>query len=134
MANYLLDTNHATVLMGGKQPLTARMRAAEDAGDRFDLSITIVGELYYAVYASQQREQNFRRLLALMVDTIIWPFDLVAAEEFGNIRAEQRRAGRPVPPLDTQIAAVARLHGLVLLTADRHFSFVADLQTENWLD
>lgn len=68
-----------------------------------------------------------------MVDTlIVWPFDELAAETLGIIRAEQEATGRPIPPLDVQIAAVARARGLVLLTADRHFQFVAGLAVENW--
>ena len=67
-------------------------------------------------------------------DIILWPFDERAAEEFGRIQAEQKAKGRPIPPLDAQIAAVARVHGLVLLTADHHFTFVDGIAVENWLE
>jgi predicted nucleic acid-binding protein len=42
--------------------------------------------------------------------------------------------GRPVPPTDTQIAAVARLYHLTILTADHHFQYIDNLTVENWLD
>jgi predicted nucleic acid-binding protein len=35
--------------------------------------------------------------------------------------------------LDAQIAAVARQQGLTVLTADRHFDYIDDLDVENWL-
>lgn len=93
----------------------------------------MLGELYYAVYASQRQEWNRRRLHEMVENYSVWPFDESAAELFRRIRAEQRAAGRPIPPLDVQIAAVARAHQLVLLTADHHFQFVAGLTVENWL-
>ena len=39
----------------------------------------------------------------------------------------------PIPGTDAQIAAVTRLHGLTVLTADRYFGFVDRLATANWL-
>ena len=133
MADYLLDTNHASGLMSGAEPLASRVQQAQAAGDRFGLSITVLGELYFAVFASRRQEENLRRLQVLVASLALWPFDESAAELFGCIRAEQRAIGRPIPPLDVQIAAVARAHELVLLTADHHFQFVAGLTVENWL-
>ncbi|HHH42263.1 MAG TPA: type II toxin-antitoxin system VapC family toxin [Chloroflexi bacterium] len=133
MTDYLLDTNHASKLMAQEEPIASQVREAQAAGDRFGFSVTVLGELYYAVYASQYRQRNLYRLRHLLEALLLWPFDEAAAEEFGRIQAEQKAKGRPIPPLDAQIAAVARVYGLTLLTADRHFQFVDDLTTENWL-
>lgn len=45
----------------------------------------------------------------------------------------RRRGGRKIPPIDAQIAAIARVHSLVVLTADRHFERVDGITVENWL-
>lgn len=132
MAEYLLDTNHASRLMAQAEPITSRIRRSREGGDEFALSMTILGELYYAVYASQRRQENLRRLQALAQALRLWPYDEDAAEMFGRIQAEQKAAGRPIPPLDAQIAAVARTRGLILLTSDHHFQFVADIAIEDW--
>ncbi len=134
MANYLLDTNHASKLMAQEEPITSRVRKSLASGNLFGLSSTVLGELYFAVYASQHREKNRQRLHELLKTVVLWPFDERAAEEFGRIQAEQKAKGRPIPPLDAQIAAVARVHGLVLLTADHHFTFVDGIAVENWLE
>ena len=133
MAEYLLDTNHASRLMAREEPVTSRLQEARAAGHRLGLSMPVLGELYYAVYASRRREENLQRLHDLLNALTLWPFDQLAAAEFGRIQAEQKAKGRPIPPLDAQIAAVARIHGLVLLTADRHFQFVDGVVVENWL-
>ena len=61
MADYLLDTNHASRLMAGEEPIVSRIRQAQAAGDRIGLSVTVLGELYYAVYASQRHQENSQR-------------------------------------------------------------------------
>ena len=132
MTNYLLDTNHASWLMAQKDSLVARLRQAQADGDRFGISVTVLGELYYAVYASQRRAEDLHRLQSLVGTLLLWPFDTLAAEEFGRIQAEQKAKGRPIPPLDAQIAAVARVSNLVLLTDDKHFTFVDGITVDNW--
>jgi len=93
----------------------------------------VLSELFYAAYASQRRDENLQAVRAFITDIVLWPFDELAAEEFGHIQAEQKSKGRPIPPLDAQIASVARLHNLTLLTADHHFQFIDNLAVENWL-
>lgn len=132
MNSYLLDTNHASWLMAQREPLVARLRQAQAAGDRFGISVTVLAELYYAVYASQRRTENLRRLQTLAGALLLWPFDALTAQEFGRIQAEQKAKGRPIPPMDAQIAAVARVNNLIILTDDHHLSFVDDVTLENW--
>ena len=134
MPTYLMDTNHASRLMGGVEPILSRVRHNIARGSAFFLTITVVGELYYAVYASRQLDNNLMRLQALRALVPTLPFDEAAAQEYGRIQAEQKTKGRPIPGTDTQIAAVARLYGLTVLTADRHFRFVSGLTVDNWLE
>lgn len=134
MPAYLLDTNHAPRLMDGDEPILSRVRRSLADGVLFFLPITVVGELYYAVYASRRVRNNLARLQALRVLASTLPFDEAAAEEYGRIQAELRARDRPIPGTDAQIAAVARLHGLTVLTADRHVGFVKGLETANWLE
>jgi len=43
MMNYLLDTNHASWLMAQQDPIVARLHRAQAAGDRFGISVTVLG-------------------------------------------------------------------------------------------
>jgi tRNA(fMet)-specific endonuclease VapC len=132
MPDYLLDTNHATHLLGGSGNLLQRMTGTRPEAV-FGISVTVLGELYYAAYASQRRDDNLLAVNTFAADSLIWPYDEAAAEEFGRIQAEQKAKGRPIPSADAQIAAVARRHSLVVLSADHHFRFVNNLTVENWL-
>lgn len=133
MATYLIDTNHASAFMSNAQPVTDRISQQAVSGERFYLSMTVIGELFFAVYASSHRRRNMVNLERLLERIAVLDFDIAAAEEYGRIKAELKDKGRPIPGTDVQIAAVARLHGLVVLSADRHLSYVDNLRVENWL-
>lgn len=133
MTSYLIDTNHASAIMGGGQQISELVRSRTEDGDSFSISITVLSELYYAAYASSRRQFNLNNIRVLLARIPVLPFDAAAAEEYGRIRAELKAAGRPIPSTDAQIAAVARVHRLTVLSADRHFSYVHNLSVQSWL-
>ena len=132
MNRYLLDTNHASAVLDGNESVLQRIEMKKEADSLFGISMTVLGELYYQAYASQRQKFNLIRLEDFVERVILWEYDRAAANVFGQIQAEQKRIGKPIPHADAQIAAVARLHKLVVLTADRHFDFVDNLLVENW--
>jgi tRNA(fMet)-specific endonuclease VapC len=133
MSNYLLDTNHASRLMSQNSQIVNKLKEISKDGATFGISMTVLSELFFAVYASQHQQQNMKRLAQMLQALHLYEFDQTAAEEFGKIQAAQKAKGRPIPPMDAQIAAVARQQGLIVLTADKHFSFIDSLNVENWL-
>jgi tRNA(fMet)-specific endonuclease VapC len=129
--HYLLDTNHASGLFRKLPKPQARVGSA--TGDTFLLCQPSIGELWFMVFNSSRVADNERDLLRFLDTFDNHEYDGVAAIEFGRIKSELRRIGRPIPDVDVQIAAIARIHGLTLLTADAHFAFVEGLTIENWL-
>ncbi len=113
--DYLFDTNHVTKVLEGNESLSLRVSALQNSGSRFGISVSILGELFFAVYASKRKEENLHQLKLLLEDVIIWDYDIKAAEEFGKIQAEQKAKGKPIPSIDAQIAAVARIHNVIVL-------------------
>lgn len=133
MTAYLLDTNHAAKMMGDPDALRELLVRHGRPQDRFFISITVLSELYFAAYASRRQAQNLRSIHHLLDRIPLLDFDVMAAEEYGRIKAELKAKGRPIPGTDAQIAAVARLHDLTVLSTDHHFQYVDNLQTESWL-
>ena len=62
----------------------------------------------------------------------ILPWDFSAAERYGMVRAELERTGNSLGSLGVLIAAHALTVGAVLVTNDRTFSQIAQLQIEDW--
>lgn len=132
MSGYLLDTNHASKAMADNSALRPKLVEAAKRGSIY-LPMPVVGELWFMVFNSTRIQDNQRRLERLLQLCAISPFGSACALEFGRIRAELRRLGRPIPPIDAQIAAIARVNSLTVLSADAHFLYVPNLQVENWL-
>lgn len=133
MTAYLIDTNHAAKFMADKVMLQTRLAPHRNDREQFYTCITVLGELYFAAHASQRRTQNLRNIITLLHHIPVLEFDKPAAQEYGRIKAELKAKGRPIPGTDVQIAAIARLHDLIILTSDHHFNFVDGLRIESWL-
>ncbi len=89
----------------------------------------VLGELLHGARGPQEAEEIRRCLFAVRihVDT---PEVFAEAGGFG---ADLRRAGVTIPLTDLVIATQARREHLAILTADRHFTVLAealDIQTE----
>jgi predicted nucleic acid-binding protein len=52
---------------------------------------------------------------------------------FGEMYRFATAKGRALSQVDLMLAAMARLHGLILLSADKDFAAFPDLRVENWL-
>ncbi len=64
----------------------------------------------------------------------ILPYDDVAADWHGRERARLEALGKPAPFVDGQIAAIAQVNDLVLVTANTpDFARFRGLTVENWL-
>jgi tRNA(fMet)-specific endonuclease VapC len=131
MTRYLLDINHASAVLKQHLDLSNHSKHAPD--DEFGVCVPYIGELWYMVFNSSRIDHNVARLNSVLQDLNIWHYDEAAAIEFGRIRAECRRAGRPISGIDAQIAAVARINQLVLLTDDNDFSPIVNLKLDNWI-
>jgi tRNA(fMet)-specific endonuclease VapC len=60
------------------------------------------------------------------------PFDDAAARNYAEIRHQMEVQGRVLGPNDLKIAAIARTHGLTLVSTDRGFSRVPGLKVDDW--
>ena len=63
----------------------------------------------------------------------ILPFDSQAALKMAQILARLAKKGTPIGPYDLQIAAIALVNNLILVTHNtREFKRIEELQIEDW--
>jgi tRNA(fMet)-specific endonuclease VapC len=133
MRRYLLDTNTAGDLLEKRGAVPDRARKARRRGGHPGIGIPVLAELYYGVEFSATRDKNLKRLQRALAGLTIWPFEEKAAAEFGRLRAELRRLGRPMQVIDIMIAAVAlSLRNCTVVSADSDLAAVPGLTVENW--
>ncbi|MEQ1559428.1 MAG: type II toxin-antitoxin system VapC family toxin [Methyloglobulus sp.] len=128
---YLLDTNAAIALLKEHELLLNHVRRVGQPSLR--LCAPVEAELWYGVYKSSRQEHNRGRLLTLLEWLPSLPFAGSATQHFGDIRSHLAKQGTPIGPYDLQVAAIARAHGLIVVTHNtREFARVPGLTLEDW--
>ncbi|MBE9233189.1 type II toxin-antitoxin system VapC family toxin [Cuspidothrix issatschenkoi LEGE 03284] len=129
---YLLDTNACIVYLN--RPLSnVRQRLKTIPPNDIAVCSIVKAELSYGAMRSHNPSKTLagqEKFIRLFVSL---PFDDVAANIFGRIRAELAAVGTPIGPYDLQIAAIAMANNLILVTHNvKEFSRVNGLNFEDW--
>jgi tRNA(fMet)-specific endonuclease VapC len=129
---YLLDTNTCIRYMNGRSEAIRHKLPTIPARDIVVCSI-VRAELAFGVAKSQTPTASAAKLQRFLRPYATLPFDDAAAGRFGQIRAALETAGTPIGPYDMQIAAIALVHGLTVVTHNvREFGRIAGLTIEDW--
>lgn len=130
---YLLDTNICIYLIKRKPP-SVLSRFQQHSAHELGISSVTVAELRYGAEKSGRPHQNHAALDAFLAPLLVADFDSLAANHYGEVRAELERRGTPIGPLDTMIAAHSLSLAVTLITANTsEFSRVPGLKIENWM-
>jgi len=129
---YMLDTNICIYLIKRRSDaLLNRIRMFRTG--EIGVSVVTVAELQYGVSKSENKERNQAALEAFLLPLDTADFTVDVAVNYGQIRAELERQGRPIGPLDTMIAAHALSLDVPLVTNNtREFERVTELRVEDW--
>jgi tRNA(fMet)-specific endonuclease VapC len=128
---FLLDTDTCIYALKQDAPVLKRLLVQ----DRADIAVSVITEAELRTGAAKSTSpiktlrlvENFLRPLAIV------EFTSEDAASYAQVRAKLERAGTPIGPLDTLIAAQAVGKRLVLVSNnDREFGRVAGLRIENW--
>lgn len=134
-ALYLLDTNIISELMrrpGGPAAQRYRARVGGLAEARIVTSVVVHCELLYGLRKtpSPRLQQSLELQMEL---TPVLPLEPEAVGHYASLRVLLERAGTPIGPNDSLIAAHALALGATLVSTDTEFARVPGLALENWL-
>ena len=130
---YLLDTNMCIYAQKKNQKVLLKIH--ENLQDGLAISSITLAELEYGVQASESFQKNALALHNFISIVNVLSFDIMAASEYGKIRAYLRKKGTPIGVMDMLIAAHARSENMILVTNNvREFERVPDLIIENWVE
>lgn len=134
---YLFDTDVLSTAVKPRPPLWLAARILRTSSARHFTSAITVGELLFGAYRLPSGGEALRARLhtVLLAHLEVLPYDRIAAEEYGRIRANLERRGQPLDKADLYIAAIAQARSLIVVTGNvRHFARVPSLRVENWLE
>lgn len=125
---HLLDTNIIIALF--KRDASV-LRHLSGTTETF-VPIISIGELFFGAQHSAHVQRNLQEAQAFAAQSLILNCDLLTAETYGQIKNELKVLGSPIPENDIWIAAIARQHGLIVVSRDQHFHKVHGLSLESW--
>ena len=129
---WLPDTN-AWIALINARPSAAKSRLQSQSSADIFLCDIVKAELYYGVYRSARRDKNMEVLEQLFSAFASLPFDGAAARVCGRIRAGVAAVGTPIGPYDLQIASIALVRDLIVVTHNtKEFDRVPGLKVEDW--
>ena len=118
-----------------KRPDSPVAKKLHEAGaDGFVTCAPVLAELLHGAHKYGNAVEREKKIRSALLDVISYPFDDRAAVEYARIRDHLERDGRVIGNMDLQIAAIALVHGLTVVTHNtEEFSRVPGLSLEDWL-
>lgn len=129
---YLLDTNICIYIIKKSPESIIEKFKSLRMGD-IGISAVTLAELRFGVANSLQKHKNQAALDEFISPIEVLPFDDLAANHYGEIRAVLQKKGIPIGPLDMMIAAHALSLNVILVTNNtKEFNRIGPLKIENW--
>ena len=124
----ILDTNALSALAEGDEALRNRLEGIQLPS----IPAVVLGEYRFGIRGSRHRADYEAWLAANLGEYEILAVTADTASVYADLRHELKGMGRPIPENDLWICALAREHGMPVVSRDRHFGFVPGLRVESW--
>lgn len=129
---YLLDTNVCIVYLKNKNSNVNNYFHRLES-DKIAVCSVVKAELFYGSRRSNNPQKSLNIQLLFLRQFVSLPFDDSCAEVYSRIRASLEKAGTPISSNDIQIASIALVNDLILVTHNvREFKRIEGLKIEDW--
>ncbi len=129
---YLLDTNVCIMYLKGRVP-KIKNRIDNLEAEKIAVCSVVKAELFYGSMIRNNAQKNLNLQKSFVSQFISLPFDDSCAEIYGKIRADLAKAGTPIGSNDLQIASIAIVNDLILVTHNvAEFQRISELNIEDW--
>ena len=127
MKKIIIDTNSYARLLAGDDNVLGAISSAET----IYMSVFVLGELYAGFAGGAKKRENMDTLQRFLMKPAVKILNATAetAEVFGQVKFNLKRSGTPLPINDVWIAACCMEVGGTLLTRDRHFEVVEQIES-----
>jgi tRNA(fMet)-specific endonuclease VapC len=130
---YMLDTNTVSYILKGMSSKARKRLAGLGPSEIACVSTVTEAELWFGLEKIGAGTARRTALRAFLERLRVLPWGRDEAEVYGRFRAKQEALGRPLGPLDTQIASHAVATGAVLVSSDAAFKLAVGLPgLEKW--
>jgi len=131
---YLLDTDTCSYIMK-RHPLSVLKHLQTIEMSTIGISSMTLAELRYGVERLNSSRFTQQDVDLFVTHLTVFAWDAEATQYYAILRADLERKGLPIGNMDMLIAAHAlRLDAILVTNNQRHFSRIAGLKLENWVE
>lgn len=124
----ILDTNALSAFIDGEDAVGRILRVQPRAA----IPVIVLGEFRYGISQSRHRKTYESWLSENLPHFDILEVSEDTAKAYASVRSQLKRSGHPIPANDAWIAALAVQHRLPVLSRDRHFDAVDNVDRQVW--
>ncbi len=124
MNGNLMDTNVIVRILNGDQALVQQLLSYNNL---CTCSI-VLGELLFGAAKSSRSEENKNKAKAFCSHFNLLQVDENVSDAYGSIKNELLKHGKVLPENDMWIASIALANNMSVITQDKHFSDIPELQ------
>jgi tRNA(fMet)-specific endonuclease VapC len=124
----ILDTNALSAVADDERPAVLFFQQAAS----IELPAIVLGEYRFGIAQSRHRKAYETWLDELISSARVLSVDQDTSRHYAAVRAELKKAGKPIPSNDLWIAALCRQHRLPLMSQDKHFDATTGLKRIGW--
>ncbi len=125
---FLLDTNILIGFFGQDPSIVSAVNKAKE----ISIPSIVLGELYYGAFNSGRRDENVQKVDTFKSKIPILSCDSQTAKFYGQIKYQLKTSGTPIPENDIWIAALSFQHQISLVSRDKHFQNIQNLDLRIW--
>ena len=128
-SQYLFDTNIIVPFLNGDESIVSQFKELET----IQLPSITLGELYFGAYKSSNTDRNLAKIKEFirLYCKVYYPTS-VTAQVYGRLKQILGKQGTPIPENDIWIAALTKENELLLVTRDKHFTNLQELDVIKW--
>lgn len=124
----IVDTNAISAFFDAEAAVVRHFEQADDIA----VPVIVLGEYRFGLLGSRKLHVRETVLDQFVRSARVLEITDATSRHYAAIRHDLRTAGTPIPVNDTWIAALAREHGLPVLSNDAHFDLVRDVRRTRW--
>jgi tRNA(fMet)-specific endonuclease VapC len=126
----MLDTNTVSHFLRRQPKVTKHLLAVPMSS--LCISAITEGELHFGLARKPEAKQLRIAVNEFLLRVETLPWDSVAAQHYGSLRANLEKRGKTLSPNDMLIASHALSVEAMLVTSDKAFKQVKGLVVEDW--
>lgn len=119
----IVDTNALSAFAERNQKVREALLSARGPF----LPVIVIGEYRFGLLGSREREPRLKWLAELVRAWEVLEVTIETTLHYAELRRQLKEAATPIPSNDAWIAALARQHGLAILSNDPHFDLIAGI-------